>query len=357
MTAIHIRQPVLTIKAGAGARRLLQQGLSPFQVATLPGAAGGPKAVGMTGLDQAVFGWLAGAPRERELVGASIGGWRFACAMQPDPAAALSRLAERYTAEHYHPGATVAQITAQTRQMLRDILGPDGLENILAHPHYRLSLLLVQSRGLTNREARSALFSGLALAAALNAVSRPLLRHSFSRVICHDPRSSLRFRPEDAIPTRLYPLNADNLEQALMGTVAIPGVLHGVQLPGAPKAVYRDGGLTDYHIDFPFAHGDDIALYPHFTDRIVPGWFDKTLPWRKPSVAHHANTVLLAPSREYLAALPGQRLPDRKDFRRYQGRDELRRRHWKAASAESQRLGDAFLAWLEKPGSIAVQPL
>ncbi|MEN3809938.1 hypothetical protein ABD440_05775, partial [Chromobacterium piscinae] len=84
---------------------------------------------------------------------------------------------------------------------------------------------------------------------------------------------------------------------------------------------------------------------------------DKPLLWRKPGAANHANTVLLAPSREYLAALPGRHLPDRKDFRRYLGRDELRRQHWRAATAESQRLGDAFLEWLEKPGSIIVQPL
>ncbi|POZ60286.1 hypothetical protein [Chromobacterium alticapitis] len=357
MTAIHIRQPVLIVKAGRRARQLLQDGLRPEQVSMLPGAAGGPKAVGLTGLDQAVFRWLEGAPRERDLVGASIGGWRFACAMQPDPAAALARLAERYTEEGYRPGVTTAQITAQTWQMLRDVMGETGLENILRHPRHRLSLLLVQSRGLSNREDKAALLTGLALAAALNALSRPLLRHSFSRVICHDPRSSLRFRPQDRIPTWLHALNADNLETALMGTVAIPGFLHGVQLPQAPQAVYRDGGLTDYHIDFPFAHGDEIALYPHFTDRIVPGWFDKSLPWRKPSEAHHANTVLLAPSREYLAALPGHRLPDRKDFHHYLGRDELRRRHWRAASAESQRLGDAFLEWLERPDRIAVQAL
>ncbi|WP_440026987.1 hypothetical protein [Chromobacterium amazonense] len=357
MTAIHIRQPALTIKAGRRARQLLQDGLRSDQVAILPGAAGGPKAVGMTGLDQAVFRWLEQAPRERELVGASIGGWRFACAMQPDPAAALARLAQRYTEETYHPGTTIAQITAQTRQMLRDILGEGGMENILSHPRYRLSLLLVQSHGLANREDKAALLAGLAVAAALNALSRPLIRHSFHRVICHDARSSLRFQPQDAIPTRLHALHAGNLEAALMGTVAIPGVLQGVQLPDAPPAIYRDGGLTDYHIDFPFAHGDEIALYPHFTDRIVPGWFDKTLPWRKPSEANHANTVLLAPSRPYLAALPGRRLPDRRDFRRYLGRDELRRQHWRAAAAESQRLGDAFLEWLEKPATIAVQPL
>jgi len=26
-----------------------------------------------------------------------------------------------------------------------------------------------------------------------------------------------------------------------------------------------------------------IAFFPYYTNRIIPGWFDKKLPWRKPS--------------------------------------------------------------------------
>ena len=33
------------------------------------------------------------------------------------------------------------------------------------------------------------------------------------------------------------------------------------------------------------------VLFPHYTDRITPGWFDKLLPWRKPSVEDMANVV------------------------------------------------------------------
>ena len=305
MPAIHIPYPPLMIKAGAHARKLLaRQGLPAVSVTTLPGAAGGPKAIGITGLDQAVFEWLNRSPRRRELVGASIGGWRFACAMQAEPRQALARLAERYTDETYAAKIGVADITRQTRLMLDEVLPPEARAALIDHPHYQLSLLLVRSHGMLASEARAALLGGLALSAALNAVSRGLLRHAFSRVICHDPRSDLRFKPADDIPTLCQPLGTDNLDAALMGTIAIPGVLSGVQLPGAPAATYRDGGLTDYHLDFPFAHGDDIVLYPHFTERIVPGWFDKFLPWRGSSPAHHANTVLIAPSRDYLARRP-----------------------------------------------------
>ncbi|UGA37220.1 hypothetical protein JOS77_24460 [Chromobacterium haemolyticum] len=285
MPAIHIPYSPLVIKAGAHARKLLaRQGLPAASVATLPGAAGGPKAIGITGLDQAVFEWLNRNPRRRELVGASIGGWRFACAMQAEPSQALARLAARYTEESYAAdSSSVTDITRQTRLMLDEILPPAARSALIDHPHYQLSLLLVRSHGLLASEARAALLGGLALSAALNTMSRDLLRHAFSRVICHDPRSALRFKPEDDIPTLCQPLGADNLDAALMGTIAIPGVLSGVQLPGAPAATYRDGGLTDYHLDFPFAQGDDIVLYPHFTERIVPGWSTNSCPGAGPT--------------------------------------------------------------------------
>lgn len=71
----------------------------------------------------------------------------------------------------------------------------------------------------------------------------------------------------------------------------------------------------DYHYDFEFETPDGLILYPHFFDRITPGWFDKSLSWRRPSGAALDQTVLLAPSREFIASLPGARVPDRTDFR------------------------------------------
>ena len=57
MTAIHIKFPALTLKAGKRAfARIREQGLTPADVGILPGAAGGPKALGIQGLDLALFG-------------------------------------------------------------------------------------------------------------------------------------------------------------------------------------------------------------------------------------------------------------------------------------------------------------
>ena len=51
MTAIHIKFPALTLKAGKRAfARIREQGLKPADVGILPGAAGGPKALGIQGL-------------------------------------------------------------------------------------------------------------------------------------------------------------------------------------------------------------------------------------------------------------------------------------------------------------------
>src|SRR5690606_8533772 len=108
---IHIKSPALTLKPGPRAlARIRQNGLSPADVGILPGAAGGPKGIGIQGLDLALFGdWLLRAPRERALFGASIGSWRFASVCLPDPAAGIGRLGELYTSQRFAKGVSMAE--------------------------------------------------------------------------------------------------------------------------------------------------------------------------------------------------------------------------------------------------------
>src|SRR5476649_2413782 len=124
MTAIHIKFPSLTLKAGPRAfARIRENGLSAADVGTLPGAAGGPKALGIQGLDLALFGeWLPAAPRERSLIGASVGSWRFASACLPDAAEGIRRLGQLYTEQNFDKGVTMAQISQSSRRMLDDLL-------------------------------------------------------------------------------------------------------------------------------------------------------------------------------------------------------------------------------------------
>ena len=98
-------------------------------------------------------------------------------------------------------------------------------------------------------------------------------------------------------------------------------------------------------------------LYPHLTDRIVPGWLDKSMPWRKAGGEWLDNVVLVSPSREYLAKLPHGKLPDRSDFKRYAGDDAGRMRTWRTAISESDRLAEAFNEFTRRPDSARVLPL
>ncbi|WP_248800064.1 patatin-like phospholipase family protein [Pseudomonas sp. MWU13-2105] len=344
MTAIHIKFPALTLKAGKRAlRRIREQGLKAADVGTLPGAAGGPKALGIQGLDLALFGeWLPGSPRERSLIGASIGAWRFASACLPDAAEGITRLGQLYNEQSFAKGVTMAQVSASCRRMLHELL--DGRDaSILTNSHYRLNVVIVKSHGLLADDHRGRLGLGLSSVIANNLVKRSRLSRHFERVILHDPRRAPPLQALNDFPSRCLPLGADNLRQGLLASGSIPMVMEGVRdIVGVGSGTYRDGGLLDYHLDLPYS-GDDVVLYPHFTDKVIPGWFDKTLPWRRGNPERLQDVLLLAPSREYLARLPHGKLPDRNDFKRYMGDDQGRQAYWRKAMEQSRRLGDEFL--------------
>lgn len=359
MSAILIKAPALTIKAGPRAMtRIRERGLLPADVGTLPGAAGGPKALGIQGLDLALFGdWLTRAPRERSLIGASIGSWRFASACLPDAAAGIRRLGELYTEQRFAKGVSMAEVSRSCRAMLEQLL-QDQDEQVLSNAHYRLNIVVVKSHGLLQHDHRGALGLGLSSVIGSNLLGRSRLARHFERVILHDSRLPPPLGALSDFPSRYLTLDAHNLRHALLASGSIPMVMQGVRdIPGAGPGTYRDGGLLDYHLDLPYS-GDDIVLYPHFTDRVIPGWFDKGMPWRRANATRLQDVLLLAPSADHLARLPHAKLPDRKDFSRYLGDDAGRERYWRKAMDESRRLGDEFLELVEN-GRLAerMQPL
>ncbi len=344
MSAIHVPYPALTFKAGRRAfAHIREHGLRAMDVGTVPGAAGGPKPLGIQGLDLALFGdWLPSAPRPRALIGASIGAWRFASACLADPVDGLRRLATLYTELDFAKGTTTAEVSRRCERMLDTLLqGGDG--HILNNADYRLNVLVVKSHGLLADDHRARLGMGLSSVLADNLLGRARLARHFERLVLHDARAAPPLEALDDFPTRHVPLQASNLRQALLASGSIPMVMQGVRdLPGAGSGTFRDGGLLDYHLDLPY-RGDDLVLYPHFTDKVVPGWFDKGLPWRKGDAGRLRNVLLMTPSPDYLARLPFGKLPDRGDFKRFMGDAASRRRYWFTAIDESRRLGDELL--------------
>ncbi len=341
----------LQVYAGPRAREHLRaHGLRPADVRVIPAAAGGPKGLALLPLDRYLFGsWLAGAahaPHSVHLLGASIGAWRMAAACLPDADAALAQLGEDYITQAYPhapgrpPSARV--VTRLFGERLQERLGTRAAE-VLAHPQRRLHVFTSRGRRLLHRPGRAAMPLGWLGAFAANAISRRTLGGWMERVVFSDPREPLPFALSD-YPTQRVALDAKNLAPAVLASCTMPFSLEAVQdVPGAPAGTYWDGGITDYHLHLPYADmPEGLVLYPHFTRHVVPGWLDKAWKRRHRASAALDNLVLLCPDPAWVAGLPGGKLPDRSDFKRY-GEDEAgRQRAWRITLAESRRLADEF---------------
>jgi len=281
MKALHIH-------VGERAHQHIQRnGLSPTDVRLVPAAAGGPKGLMLTHIDQHIFGdWLPQGQHNVHLVGASIGAWRMATAAMPDPKRAFQALAHGYIHQHIEPEAgrrmpSAARITSGFVETLQGFFGQD-IASLIAHPRWRVHVLTSRGRQILRRNtpARTAAgFAGLALSNALSrkAVGLFLERHVFS-----SPGEALPVPLRD-LPTQQLALSQDNFIPAMLASCSIPFMLEGVpSIPGAANpGAHWDGGLVDYHVHWPYASmGEGLVLYPHFQRQVVPGWLDKSLRWR-----------------------------------------------------------------------------
>jgi hypothetical protein len=174
-------------------------------------------------------------------------------------------------------------------------------------------------------------------------------------VVFSDPRDALPL-PLDDFRTHQARLDAANLSSAILASCSIPFWLKAVHdIPGGPPGAYWDGGITDYHLHWSYAGmREGLVLYPHFQSTVVPGWLDKTWRARHRATAALDNLVLLCPSPEWVATLPGGKIPDRSDFKTYADDEPARQRLWRNAVAESQRLADEFAEWAQRD---SVDPL
>lgn len=328
----------LTIRAGAAARRVLaERGFDRDAFSTLVGASGGPKWLVLAGLDRVLPDLLLSrrsAPLD--LVGSSIGAFRHACLVQRDPLGAIDRFEAAYIAQAYERRPTPEEVTAESRRILAVLLGTHGVREILANEQLRTHVIAVRSRAPVASDSCWPLSAGLGAAATANTVARGLLAVFFQRIVFSVGAPGLRFR---GFGTREVALAESNLPDALIASGSIPLVMAGVvDIAGAPRGRYRDGGIIDYHFDFRFESRPGLTLYPHFFRHITPGWFDKGLRWRGPSRAGLDRLVMLSPSPEFVAKLPGGRIPDRRDFTDMPTAE--RQRAWRDVAARSRALGD-----------------
>jgi hypothetical protein len=373
-SAMNPKPPRLTsLRVQAGPRALAhirEHGLRASDIDAVPGAAGGPKGLGLARLDEYLFTqWLpSGAARRTrrvDLIGASIGAWRFAavCKGRDEKSTRLSLrgFTKAYSEQNYPKRVDADFVSAYARDLLRTLFGGHEAA-LLAHPLYRLHVLAVRGKGLLARERAGRTHAAFALAAFANAAGRANLARFMDRVWFHaeGEASGIGFPGGwDRFHTQHVALTAENFGAALVASGSIPLVLKGVpDIGGAPPGTYWDGGIIDYHLHLPYPRTRGLVLYPHFTHRIVPGWLDKALPWRKARGPWLDNVVLVSPTRSYLDRLPLKKLPDRSDFKRFRNDYEGRLSYWRFAINESERLAAEFAALCDSPSlQASIEPL
>lgn len=321
-------------------------GLHPDMVNVVAGAAGGPKGLVLHHLDRVLFSsWFGNRSHPLFLLGSSIGAWRFAAVSQEDPLAAAERFRNAYLGQSYSPAPTSEEVSAEMIRGLNGFLDDNGAQEILSHPFLRLSIMAVRSKTFVSTDRKIPLLLGLTGMVMANGIHRRLLGLFFERALFHDPRNAPPFLDMKGFPIQKTLLTPRNIRAALLASGSIPMVMNGVSgIPGAPRGVYRDGGVIDYHMDIPFMPESDsgIVLFPHYVNRVIPGWLDKKLFWRKPTPSNMSHVLLVAPSEDFVRSLPYHKIPDRTDFRTFLGRDRERVEYWQTVVDRGEELAAEF---------------
>lgn len=346
----------LHIAAGPKALRHLQDnGLQLSDIRAMLGASGGPKWLVLNQLDRFLAPRLAADPHvDMDLLGTSIGSWRLACYAQPDPLAALDRFEAAYFEQAYSSKPDPGEISRECSRILAAILGEQHA-TIVSSDKRRLHTIANRCRpAMLDRQGEPGKWQ-LGTSALANIFGRQHLRHFFERVLFAPAGSRLPFR-ETLFPLETVRLDTSNLRPALMATASIPLIMQAVHdIPGSTGGACVDGGIIDYHFDTPLPYEQGLVLYLHFSPRLVPGWFDKMLPWRRPRPASLDNILLVTPSQEFIARLPNGRVPDRHDF--VQMDDARRKAVWKRVLGETERLAEALAQQLDRQHWQDVTPL
>jgi len=341
----------IRIKAGRRAYELIQDGgFSLDRVTTFFAPAAGPRWLIMTGFDLALLtAGLLGRKRPVNLVGSSSGAWRFAAWVQPEAEKSYRQLMEAYIGMSFRRGDTAQSVLQQLIGVINAYLEDDAIPFALTSKQYRLAILTARARHLMASDAIWIQSSALAACFLLNALSRSRLDQFLERVVFFNGPTRPRFSLHRPYQGQFVPLSRANFKQAVLASGAVPLAVAGIRdIYGAPRGVYRDGGLLDYHQTHDYAEKDDeVTLFFHYQERVIPGWFDKQLKYRKTPVDVLEHTLLVYPTDKFVERLPLGKIPDRTDFRTFVDDPGSRIRNWQEAVRHSEPLGEQFMELVE----------
>lgn len=343
----------LKLIAGKTARaRIIEHGLSPDLIRLVVGASGGPKWLILKGLDRYLcHHFMPKAKKPVDLVGSSIGAWRMTVYAHPESGRMFDKFLNSYFSFRTDALKTPADLTKASYDILHELYPENEARRLIDNPMRNLNIVAVRGKGVAGSKRQLLEAAGIVAAAGANRLSRQRLEKFFERIVfCSGdmaacPEAWPDFNRQDV---KLTPAI---LAHTLMASGSIPFVSEPLfNIEGAGPGVYRDGGVIDYHFDVPWSYKDGIVLYPHFYDYIVPGWFDKRRSERRAVGPVWDQMLMLAPSPDFVASLPGGKITDRTDFTVMD--DDVRLEYWQIVIDESERMAEEFAELLDDPGKL-----
>lgn len=352
----------ICVKAGKQAYEIIQDGGSIMdRISTYFGPAVGPRWLIGAGFDLTLMReGVLGRQKPVLLVGASAGAWRFAAWLQPEPEKSYRSLMEEYSTIVYTRADTPVTVRASLARVIDAYLEDDALPFALDNKRYRLAVITARGKNLVASEKWLIQKIGVGLCFLLNAANRSFLFSFAERIVFYSGAKPPSFCLRKDFCGRSVPLNEVNFKAAVLASGAIPIVVAGVRdIYAAPYGVYRDGGLIDYNLTIDYHSGpDDLVLFFHHQERIIPGWLDKKLAYRLPPADALKNCLMVYPSAEFVARLPQGKVPERDDFIVFMNDPSKRIENWQRAIAMSAALGEQFLE-LVQSGKLrdVIQPM
>lgn len=341
----------IRIKAGQKIYQIIKDGGFNFNsISTYFGPAVGPRWLVASGFDLTLLkGGFLGHSQPVQLTGSSAGAFRFAAWLQPEALKSYNRLLDAYINVTYTredtPGTALEKLTGIINKYLED----DALPFAVVNKKYRLVVITARARGLVASENHWLQKAGLITGFVFNYFSRENIYKFADRVVFYNASKPPAFCLKPQFHGNYVQLNEINFKYAVLASGAIPLVIEGVRdIYGAPRGVYRDGGLIDYHLTHQFAAKEnEIVLFFHHQERIIPGWLDKKIKSRVPEPHTLNNVLMVFPSQTFIESLPGGKVPDRTDLVTFIDDHETRIKNWRKAVELSAPLGEEFLELVE----------
>ena len=341
----------IRIKAGKNIYKIIKDGGFNFDsVSTYFGPAVGPRWLITSGFDLTLLkGGFLGRSKPVQLVGASAGAFRFAAWLQPQAIESYQKLLEAYINVAYTKQDTPSTSLGEITNIVNVYLEDDALPFALANKKYRLVIITARARGLVAYKNTGLQKLGLVACFVFNYFSRENIYKFAERVVFYNASKPPAFCLRSRFRGTYVQLNEVNFKYAVLASGAIPLVIEGVRdIYGAPRGVYRDGGLIDYHLTHQFAAKEnEIVLFFHHQERIIPGWLDKNITRRVPEPYALNNVLMVSPTQSFIESLPGGKVPDRTDLVTFIHDQETRIKSWRKAVELSAPLGEEFLELVE----------